>query len=616
MSRLSDLLRQVERVAPELASSLRAELAGSGSKRLALTWFNQDKTLLPLPDGGYEWVERDDPRVTEVRLLSETDRVGEVTGTATDNLLIVGDAYQALHSLIEVPEFAAVYKGKVKLVYIDPPFNTEQTFKHYDDNFDHSIWLTMIRDRIHLLSTLLTEDGSIWVHLDDAEVHRARMVLDEQLGMRNFVAHVVWEKAPGGKGKSLWSASHDHILVYAKKKQEFAKVRNLLPRTAAQRARFANPDNDPRGPWRQGADGTAKSGGEDARWPITLPSGRTVIPSRGRFWAFSKTTFERAREEGRVYFGKDGDGLPIIKTYLSEAQGGTVPVTWWTARDAGTNQEAKRDHLNKMFPDAEDPFDTPKPERLLKRIIEISTNPGDIVVDCFAGSGTTAAVAHKLGRRWVTVEAMGNTVTGFTLPRLSKVVDGSDDLGVTVMSERVTDIALPEDVNVAALDDARKVLEKLVYADIFSDNRETLELIIKRMATKPSKERIWDGGGGLRVLRVEEPNLHSVGNRTVLKRDGMESLAPFVAAQLGYLLTPDRRGVTGTKNRDVLVVVDGMVDQEQVKYAVSLLDEDETVTVAGLALHPEASRWLSDYRIGSRAIKIPTDLFKQSKVIR
>jgi len=330
--------------------------------RLELTWTNKDQCLLAHEDGSYEWVTPSDYRVAEVRLLHDAGTVGETFSDeqrSGDNLLIRGDSLSALRSLTKLPEFARELVGKVKLVYVDPPFNTQQAFEQYDDALEHSVWLTMMRDRLDLAEKLLRPDGSIWVHLDDAEMAYCRVLMDEVFGRQNFVACIVWESAQGGRGDTDIASTHDYILVYAKDRRLWGKVRNLLARNETQLARFKNPDNDPRGPWRQGDDGTAKSGGADSRWPITLPSGRVVRPKEGRYWAFATRTFELAVKEERVWFGRDGDSLPIIKRYLSEVNEGVPPKSWWPASEAGSNQEAKRDHLNKLFPDHQ-PFATPK----------------------------------------------------------------------------------------------------------------------------------------------------------------------------------------------------------------------------------------------------------------
>jgi adenine-specific DNA-methyltransferase len=344
---------------------------------------------------------------------------GHVHGDATaarDNLLIQGDNLQALKALLPF------YRGQVKCIFIDPPYNTKSAFEHYDDNLEHSQWLSMMLPRLQVLRDLLREDGSIWVTIDDNEGHYLKVLMDEVFGRGNFIATIAWEKDKGGRGDADISTSQDMVLAFAKKRSAWAAVRNLLERTVVQAGRFKNPDNDPRGPWRQGDDGTAKSGTEKQRFPITLPSGRVVRPKAGRYWAFSEETFSKARAEGRAYFGKDGNRLPLIKRYLEIVREGVAPRTWWPAEEAGTNQSAKRDHLSKLLPEIE-PFATPKPEELLQRIIHINTNPGDLVLDSFLGSGTTAAVAHKMGRRWIGIE-MGEHTTTHCTPRLQKVIDG------------------------------------------------------------------------------------------------------------------------------------------------------------------------------------------------
>lgn len=340
-----------------------------------------------------------------------------------DNQLIFGDNLLALKALEQE------FYGKVKCVFIDPPYNTGAAFTHYDDGLEHSIWLGLMRDRLEIIRRLLSDEGSLWITIDDNECHYLKVLCDEIFGRSSFVATFAWEKDKGRRNDTDISSAHDHILLYAKDRNLWRKVRNPLPRTEAQTARYRNTDNDPNGPWLQGDNGTAKSGSESARFPITLPSGRVVVPSKGNFWRFSIDNFEQARREGRVYFGKDGDGLPIIKRYLSEVQNGVVPRTWWPAEDAGSNQSAKRDHLRKLLPDIE-PFATPKPEELLKLILQISTNPGDLVLDSFAGSGTTGAVAQKLGRKWIMIE-LEETCHTHIIPRLKKVIDGEDKGGIT-----------------------------------------------------------------------------------------------------------------------------------------------------------------------------------------
>jgi adenine-specific DNA-methyltransferase len=340
-----------------------------------------------------------------------------------DNRLIFGDNLLALKALEQ--EFT----GRIRCIFIDPPYNTGSAFEHYDDSIEHSLWLSLMRHRLELLHRLLSTDGSLWITIDDNECHYLKVLCDEIFGRQHFVATCVWEKDKGGRGDADISLSHDNILVYAKDRKAWSDSRNLMPRTEVQLSRFRNPDGDVRGPWRQGDDGTAKSGNEKQRFEVTLPSGRVVKPPPGRYWGFSQQNLDLARKEGRAYFGTDGDRLPIIKRYLSEVRAGVAPRTWWPADEVGTNQGAKRDHLNKLLTHVE-PFATPKPEGLLQRIIHIATNEGDLVLDSFAGSGTTGAVAHKMGRRWIMVE-LGEHIHSHIIPRLKKVIDGNDPGGIT-----------------------------------------------------------------------------------------------------------------------------------------------------------------------------------------
>jgi adenine-specific DNA-methyltransferase len=380
--------------------------------RLELTWIGKDerprlepRILLEDPELSYRAAHR----------VSADDRF--------ENLLIQGDNLLALKALEQD------YAGRVRCIYIDPPYNTGAAFEHYDDGLEHSMWLSLMRSRLEILWSLVSIDGSIWINIDDNESHYLKVMCDELFGRQQYLGSIVWEKDKGRRSDTAISFSHDYILIYVKDKAEWAKKRNLLTRSSGQVDRYRNPDHDPRGPWLQGDNGTAKSASEGSRWPITLPSGRVVTPPSGRGWAFGRETFEAARQDGRVYFGKNGDGMPIVKRYLSEVQEGVVPRSWWPADEAGHNQEAKRDHLNKLLGELER-FDTPKPERLLHRILTIATNPGDLVLDSFAGSGTTGAVAHKMGRRWIMVE-LGAHAVSHVVPRLRKVVDGQDPYGIT-----------------------------------------------------------------------------------------------------------------------------------------------------------------------------------------
>lgn len=374
------------------------------------------------------WIGKEHRPRLEPRILIEEERFSHHAGQRRsgdifDNILVKGD------NLLAIKALESEYSGSVRCIFIDPPYNTGYATPHYDDGVEHSIWLTLMRERLDVLSRLLTLDGSIWVCIGDEECHYLKVLMDEVFGRKNFVTSFAWEKDKGRRNDTDISNAHDHILLYAKDRETWRHSRNLLPRSEEQTKRYRNPDNDPRGRWLQGDNGTAKSGSEAARFPITLPSGRVVTPPLGNFWRFSRDNFESAKAEGRVYFGADGNGMPLIKRYLTDVQDGVVPRTWLPADEYGSNQEAKRDHLRKLLPDIE-PFATPKPERLVQFALSVATNPGDLVLDSFAGSGTTGAVAQKMGRRWIMVE-LGDHCETHIVPRLRKVIDGEDTGGIS-----------------------------------------------------------------------------------------------------------------------------------------------------------------------------------------
>ena len=317
-----------------------------------------------------------------------------------DNRLIFGDNLLALKAL------EAEFAGKVKCVFIDPPYNTGSAFTHYDDGVEHSIWLSLMRDRLEIIRRLLSEDGSLWITIDDNEAHYLKVLCDEVFGRANFVSNVVWQKKFSPQANSVWlSDSHDHVLVYAKNKESWRP--NLLPRTEDADSRYSNPDKDPRGPWTSG-DFTisltggqrgaqfAKTGVSENIFEITTPSGRKLMPTKGRCWGASPKRFEELRADNRIWFGEAGNNVPRIKRFLSEVQEGIVCMTVWLRTEVGDNQDAKRE-VTKF--NSEEIFSTPKPEKLIQRILELATKPGDVVLDSFGGSGTTGAVAHKMGRR-------------------------------------------------------------------------------------------------------------------------------------------------------------------------------------------------------------------------
>lgn len=344
-----------------------------------------------------------------------------------DNRLIFGDNLLALKALES--EFA----GKIKCVYIDPPYNTGSAFTHYDDGLEHSLWLSLMRDRLEILRRLMADDGSIWVSLDDNEAHYCKVMMDEVFGRANFIANVIWQKKYSPANDAIWlSDSHDHILVFAKNKQIWRP--NSLERSQDSDDAYKNPDDDPRGPWKAGDYTCNKSA--DARpnlyYAIEHPTtGRKVWPKRTAVWRYAEETHKRHVIENRIWWGKDGkNAVPAFKRFLTDVDTGIVPQTIWEWTEVGHTQDGKKEQIA-LNP--KDPFGTPKPERLLQRILEIATNPGEWVLDSFAGSGTTGAVAQKMGRQWIMVE-LGEHCHTHIIPRLKKVIDDEDYGGVTKLT--------------------------------------------------------------------------------------------------------------------------------------------------------------------------------------
>jgi adenine-specific DNA-methyltransferase len=589
--------------------------------RLELTWTNKHLRLLAHEDGSYEWVKPTDYRVAEVRLLHDVTSVGEVgSRRAADNLLIRGDALNALTSLSRLPEFANQYLGKVKLVYIDPPFNTQQSFLHYDDALEHSVWLTMMRDRLIQIHQLLAPDGSVWVHLDDAEMAYCRTMMDEIFGRDAFVAVVVWENFYGRSNAAALSPSQNYLLVYAPMgKERWRGVRNLLPRDERSSSKYSNPDNDPRGEWRNGPIFAPEERHAGLMYTVVTPAGREVRPPAGSHWRMTEPEFWRMVEEGRITFGSGGDGAPAVKLFLAEVQDGLVPRTWWPHTEVGHSQEGKRE-IQALFPDLT-PFATPKPERLMRRIIQIATDPGEVVLDCFVGSGTTAAVAHKMGRRWVGIERESSTVESFALPRVTKVVNGADPGGITAI-DVPTGEGLPDGVAGGDSKAAAKVLKAMSAAGALDDvdglEAETLKALVKALgdADKTITEIVWNGGGGFRLLDVA-PSMFEAEDGLVFLADWMTNgkLSEATAAQLGFQYDADPP-FSGRKGRTRLAVVDGVVNESVVRLLVSALPEGERVVVCGTGIDTDARPVLRELRAGSTLRKIPAALLDEYRSTR
>lgn len=384
---------------------------------LELNWTNKHLELRADGVDSYRWVEASPP------VDADFEHVAVIGTDDPTGRLVVGDSLDALRGL---EAHGAVPPEGVRVVYIDPPFNTGQAFAQYADALTHSVWLSMIRDRLLAVKPLLGPSASVWLHLDDVEQHRARCVLDEVFGADAFVATVVWQKRTTRESRSAFSSNHDYIHVYAPAgPQRWKRSRNLLPKGDGS---LRNRDGDPRGPWAD-APFTAPGYRANQHYDIVNPAGEVLRPPKGRSWYATRPVYEQLVRENRIWFPRDGAGLPRIKMFPEHLRG-LVPFSLWGPDEGGTNDDAKR-HLMAMFPDVQ-AFATPKPEALLERIIHIASDPGDVVLDFFAGSATTAAVAHKMQRRWIAVERSPTTASTFAVPRLAKVVAGSDRGGVTV----------------------------------------------------------------------------------------------------------------------------------------------------------------------------------------
>lgn len=382
----------------------------SRKQKLELTWIGKEvrprlepRILLEDPEKSYHAPHR----------VSDND--------IFDNRLIFGDNLLALKALEQ--EFT----GMVKCVYIDPPYNTGSAFDQFDDGLEHSIWLSLIAERIDIIWKLLDPNsGTLWISIDDREMGYLRVLLDEICGRSNFIASNVWQKRYSRENREAIGDAHEYVFVYARNTVQFKRERNYIPLGDKQKNVYKNPNNDPRGPW-QSVSLLAQGYRPNQMYEIVAPNGNVHVPPSGNCWKIVRENFEKLISEKRVYFGKNGEGVPRRIEFLTDAKG-LVPWSWWPHEEVGHTGEAKNE-ANMLF-GADISFGTPKPERLIKRIIEIATNPGDIILDSFAGSGTTGAVAHKMGRHWIMVE-LGEHCHTHIIPRLKKVVDGEDPGGIT-----------------------------------------------------------------------------------------------------------------------------------------------------------------------------------------
>lgn len=657
------------------------------AQRLQLTWYNKDKALIPTETGkyGYTWVDPSDPRYCETHTLvlddyvqgSQIPKSDEFAYSERadlepqdDNLLILGESGDVLEALTRVPELAEKYVGKVKLIYIDPPFNTAQTFASYEDNLEHSIWLTMMRDRLHHMKKLLADDGSIWVHLDYAENHRMRLLLDEVFGCSNFIAEFVWQKADSPRGDAQRvSVDQDVILCYA---ASGSTVMNRMERTAADNARFSNPDGDSKGVWfsdNRSAPTNVMSWQHPSTFAIQHPiSGEMIYPAKGGCWRFGRERLLESLNEYAEYASGDVDiAARVANTSLRSDQvrsdipdlvlvdpasaaqcartriddgnwpeffvtatsfgrksyppnEGQPARSWWPNDQVGHNREAKSE-IKALFSGAT-PFSTPKPERLLERIIHIGSNPGDIVLDVFAGSGTTAAVAQKMGRRWVTYELLESTFTTFTRPRLEKVLNDQDPGGITrTKGERVdaTEDGLPDGVSPEDAAKFTSVLNKLIKDD--PELKKSIEVKTLKAASKTrrTKEVVnWRGGGGFQVAHLSPacfdyaPEL----DRVMLTAAATgQTLIESVTANLGFtLLHPDDDYIFDARRGNALLkVVEGVATTEIVDWLASQIQPGETIVLAATTVMDGVRQHLRKLVKGSRVVALPDDVFRYSE---
>jgi len=370
------------------------------------------------------------------------------------NKIIHGDNLAALKALL--PQ----YEGKVKCIYIDPPYNTGNESWVYNDNVKdpriikwlgevvgkegedlcrHDKWLCMMYPRLQLLKRLLAEDGSIWISIDDNEVASLRHIMDEIFGQRNFITTVIWQKVYSPKNTARhFSEDHDFIMVYARNAETWRP--NPMPRTASQDKAYKNPDKDPRGPWKPG-DLSARNFYGEGTYSIACPSGRVIEgPPKGMYWRVSKNKFNELDLDKRIWWGKDGNNVPAIKRFLSEVKQGVVPQTLWTYQEVGHTQDAKKELLAVLnFETSLDVFVTPKPTKLIDRILHIAADENSLILDSFAGSGTTAHAVLNLNkrdggnRRFILIEMMDYAET-ITAERVKRVISGYGEESKAVAS--------------------------------------------------------------------------------------------------------------------------------------------------------------------------------------
>ena len=324
------------------------------------------------------------------------------------------------------------FERTVRCCYIDPPYNNLERHYHYHDSREHLRWLEEATARVEIIAEFLRDDGSLWISIDDRELHYLKVACDKIIGRKNFVTTIVWQQRTTRENRKVFSNNHEYILVYAKDAKRFNATRNALALSPEVLNRYKNVDSDPRGAWQSiTAHAQSGHGTADQFYKLVSPTGKVHYPPPGRCWIYAFEKMKREIKANNIWFGRHGDGVPRVKKFLTNLRAGLTPETLWLAEDVGTNDFAKK-QLLRLLPDHE-VFDTPKPESLVNRILQIATSPGDLVLDAYLGSGTTAAVAHKLGRRYIGIESGVHVVT-HCAKRLSLVVDGEQS-GISPLAE-------------------------------------------------------------------------------------------------------------------------------------------------------------------------------------
>ncbi len=483
------------------------------------------------------------------------------------NLIVEGDNLVALKALLPY------YAGQVKCIYIDPPYNTGNEGWAYNDNVNspvirewlgqvvgkegetldrHDRWLCMMYPRLAVLRQFLRDDGAIFISIDDNEVQALRYAMDEIFGANNFIATLLWQKVFAPKNTARhFSEDHDYVVVYARRADNW--VPNLVSRSAEAKGRYKNPDKDPRGAWTSG-DLQARNYYSEGTYPITCPSGRTIPgPGAGMYWRVAKTKFEELDRDGRIYWGPDGDNMPRLKRFLSEVKAGVVPQTLWLHSEVGHTQEAKKELLAVVeFETSADVFITPKPTRLIERILRIATNPGDLVLDSFAGSGTTGHAVLKLNssntdesqRRFILIELESKIAREVTAERVRRVAGGlRNSAGKTIEgiggNFRFCKLGEP------LFDDAGKIRESVSFGELarhvyFTESGEPLPR--ERVSKSPFLGAC--RGVGIYLLYNGILTDKKVNGGNILTRAVLAQLPPFEGTKVVYcagsLLGADR----------------------------------------------------------------------------